>query len=218
MNNPRIHRIACLAATTLAAALLLFSLRLPLWHLKMEAPQYQDEEALRVRVYPSALAGDLREIKVLNQYIGVHIPDKLPQLHWLPIALVAAAGLGLAVNLLPSASRSRGLLATAILLCFILLASAVLAQKQMHQIGHNRDRHTILKGVPDFTPPLLGSVKVANFEISTGLGIGALVIAAGVALQFAGGFLARGEAATRSSSPKPATVSGDGHPITVPAL
>ncbi len=180
-----------MAAAAIAAALFLFSLKLPVWHLKMESPQYQKEEALRVRVYPGHMAGDLREIRVLNQYIGVHIPENLPQLRWLPIALVAAAAAGLAGSLAGRAFRSRALLASTVLVSLIMLGSAALAQKQMHDIGHHRDQHTILRGIHDFTPPLLGSVKVANFELTAGLGIGAVVIAGGIALQLGAAWMSR---------------------------
>jgi len=80
MNNGRRAKLISLALTLPAAGLLVLSLTLPLWHLRMEAPQYRDEEALKVAVYPHALRGDLNEIRVLNQYIGVHIPAQLPQL------------------------------------------------------------------------------------------------------------------------------------------
>ena len=80
--------------TTAAGALLLASLKQPLWQMRMEAPQYQNEEALKVRVYPQGMHGDLGEINVLNQYIGVHVPATLPQFNWLPGALIAAAVAG----------------------------------------------------------------------------------------------------------------------------
>ena len=51
-----------------------------------------------------------------------------------------------------------------------MLISAAMAQWQMHRIGHDRDPHAALKGVGNFTPPILGRVKVANFEITTGFG------------------------------------------------
>ena len=57
-----------------SAALLFASLKMPVWQMRLEAPQYKDEEALKVKVYPSALKGDLNELTVLNSYIGVHIP------------------------------------------------------------------------------------------------------------------------------------------------
>ena len=67
--------LALAVALVLAAAgLLLAGFRLPLWHLRMEAPQYRGEDALHVIVYPHTMRGDLQELAVLNQYIGVPVP------------------------------------------------------------------------------------------------------------------------------------------------
>jgi copper chaperone NosL len=187
MNKATLPRLAALAA----AGLLVGSLRLPVWHLKMEAPQYQGNEALKVRVYPGSMQGDLREISVLNKYIGVRIPEELPELRWLPVALLAGALLGLGALALPRAARPQGLFAVAGLLSLVMLASAGMAQAQMHRLGHDRNPHAALKGVPDFTPPILGRVKVANFEITTNLGSGAWLIGAGILLQLGAGMLVR---------------------------
>jgi copper chaperone NosL len=178
-------------AAIAAGALFVISLKLPVWHLKMEAPQYQDNEALRVRVYPGSMQGDLREITVLNKYIGVRIPEQLPELRWLPVALVSAAVLGVGALVLRGAARCRGCYAVAALLSLTLLVSAAMAQWQMHRIGHQRDPHAALKGVQNFTPPILGSVKVANFTITTGLGTGAFLIGAGILLEIGAGMLVR---------------------------
>src|SRR6185312_1386628 len=61
--------IFAVATALIAGGLLVASLRLPLWHMRMEAPQYKDQEALKVFVLPGSLHGDLNEIKVLNKYI-----------------------------------------------------------------------------------------------------------------------------------------------------
>jgi hypothetical protein len=157
----------------------------------MESPQYQGSEALRVRVYPGSMHGDLREIGVLNKYIGVRIPENLPQLRWLPVALLAAAALGVVAFALPRIVRRRALLITAAILSLVMLISAAMAQWQMRRIGHQRGPHPALKGVPNFTPPILGRVKVANFQITTGFGAGALLIAAGILLQAGAGIASR---------------------------
>lgn len=120
--------------------MLIASLKLPLWRMKMEAPQYRDEEALKVVVYPGSLRGDLGEIKVLNTYIGVHIPDELPQLKWLPAALIGAGALGLIAAFLPPGARRRALVVIPALLSVTLLIAAVQAQWQMYDIGTNAMR------------------------------------------------------------------------------
>lgn len=180
-----------LPLTLAAAVLLVASLKLPLWQMRMEAPQYRDQEALRVAVYPGALRGDLNEIRVLNQYIGVHIPDQLPQLAWLPAALLAAGALGLLAAFLPVAAGRGALIAIPTLLSVALLAGAIQAQCQMYNIGHRRDAKTKLAGVKDFTAPLIGRAKIAQFNVASGIGPGAWLIGGALALQLAAAWLNR---------------------------
>jgi hypothetical protein len=180
-----------LPLTLAAAVLLVASLKLPLWQMRMEAPQYRDQEALRVAVYPGALRGDLNEIRVLNQYIGVHIPDRLPQLAWLPAALLAAGALGLLAAFLPVATRRGALIGIPALLTMALLAGAIQAQCQMYNIGHRRDAKTKLAGVKDFTAPLIGRAKIAQFNVASGIGPGAWLIGGALALQLAAAWLNR---------------------------
>lgn len=178
-------RILPRALSAVAGVLLLTSLAMPLWQMKMEAPQYKDEDRLQVTIFPSRMAGDLDEIRVLNQYIGVHVPDQLPQLRWLPVALAAAAAMMLAAALLPRTFARKTALASMAIVLIALSASAGMAQWQMHQIGHDREQKTALVGVDNFTPPLLGQLKVANFQLKSQLGFGAYLLGAAVALQFA---------------------------------
>jgi hypothetical protein len=174
-----------------AGTLLAVSLKLPLWKMKMDAPQYKDEEALRVVVFPGALRGDIHEISVLNQYIGVHVPQELPQLEWLPKALLAAGALGLLASFLPTRFRKWSLILVPAALSVALVFAALQAKQQMHDIGHNRDQKTKLARVKDFTPPLFGKVKIFQFETESKLGLGAFLIGAAILLQFTGAFVNR---------------------------
>ncbi len=189
-------RIIGIASVVIAAGLLLASLAFPLWQMRMEAPQYRDEEALKIAVHPNALRGDLQELAVLNQYIGVHVPDKLPQFQWLPEALMAGAVLGMIAAFLPRIMRRRALIVVVVALISALGIAAVQAQIQMHQIGHDRDPHTAMLGVKNFTPPFLGSKKIAQFEVTSRFGIGAWLIGGALFLQLAAAGL----------SPKPKSV------------
>lgn len=157
----------------------------------MEAPQYQGREALKVVVLPGALRGDIHEIKTLNQYIGVSVPDTLPQSRWLPEMLCLMAALGVAAALLPLRLRRFASFGVGVLLAGTMLLAAGQAQVQMYRIGHDRNRHAALVGVPDFTPPLLGNHKLAQFELESRLGYGSFAIAGAVALYAAIGFAAR---------------------------
>jgi hypothetical protein len=189
MNKRRF--IFSIATALVASGLLVASLRLPLWHMRMEAPQYRDQEALKVVVLPGSLRGDLNEIKVLNKYIGVTIPDRLPQTEWLPAALCLGAALGMIGAFLPLRWRRFAAFGVAAALSATMLIAAGQAQLQMYRIGHDRNRHAALKGVADFTPPLLGNRKLAQFELESSFGPGAFTIMAAVALYAAIGFTSR---------------------------
>jgi copper chaperone NosL len=207
MNNGRTLRKLPIGLALAAATLLICSLRLPLWQLRMEAPQYRDEEALKVAVYPGNLRGDLNEITVLNQYIGVHIPSALPQLSWMPAALVLAGVAGMGGAFCRARQRRWGLTAVPVLLSVALLGAAVQAQRQMHDIGHKRDAKTKLVGVKDFSPPLLGSVRIAQFNVVSRFGLGAYLVGAALVMQGAAAWLSGGRKSICCSEQNTATGS-----------
>lgn len=169
----------------LAAVCLIVSLKLPLWQIRLEAPQYRGEEALRIAVHPNAMRGDLKELATLNQYIGVHVPATLPQFRWLPAALACGAMLCVLTGCFGRSLRSLTMPVVPAALAITLAVAAVQANLQMRQIGHHRDHKTILVGVQDFTPPFLGTAKIAQFQVSSRFGSGAWLIGLALALQSA---------------------------------
>ena len=168
-----------------AALLLAATLVLPLWSTRMEAPQYKGEEVLEVDVYAGRVRGDIDEIELLNQYVGVRLPLDTPELAaagwilgaFLMVALIAVA--------LPITARRRTALALSIAMAAVLLCGGALLQYRLYQMGHERTP-AVMEGVPDFTPPLLGSKDIANFTAHMSLGagswayLGALMLAAWV--------------------------------------
>jgi hypothetical protein len=147
-----------------AAALTAAALALPLWGFRMTAPQYPDE-ALSLRVTARAIEGDVKEIETLQKYAGIRFPDPLPELGWLRPALAGLALMLAAAGLVPGrAGRSCRIAAAAAVFVF-LLGSAALVQVRLHAVGHERDAHAPLRGVKDFTPPLIGPAKVGNFTV-----------------------------------------------------
>lgn len=156
-----------LAAVVLLAATLV----LPLWSTRMEAPQYRNEEALRVAVYAGRVKGDVSEIETLNQYVGVSLPLDTPELHATPWILGGLLVATLLVGFLPSRSRIPASLLLALAMLGAALAGGALLQYRLYEMGHVRTP-TILEGVPDFTPPILGSAKIANFTVHMSLGAG----------------------------------------------
>lgn len=180
--------------------MLVASLSLPIWNMRMEAPQYQGNEALKVSVYPGRMTGDLGEIANIQQYVGIRIPTTLPQLQWLPKIIVGAAVIGFIAAFLPMVVGRRALMATAAALCLAMVAAAGLAQWQMYKVGHERT-HSPLAGVPSFTAPVLGDLKFANFHIKSRLGWGSLLIGSAVLLQIAGARLSRKDSESNQDRP-----------------
>lgn len=154
-----------------ASVLLALALLLPLWSTRMEAPQYKDEEVLKVDVFAGRVAGDIHEIDLLNQYVGVHLPLDTPELKASPWILGGLLALSLLVLLLPVAKRRRAALVLCLLMAAVLLGGGALLQYRLYQMGHDRSP-TIMAGVPDFTPPILGTKKIANFWAHMSLGPG----------------------------------------------
>jgi hypothetical protein len=173
--------IYLLAAGATAAAL-----ALPLWGFAMSAPQYPDE-TLHLRVERSGIAGDVQEVETLQQYIGVRFPTDLPELFW------ASWAIGGMTVLLVGAALSGGgrigrvyrSLCAAIFVVF-LGASAAIVQARLYEVGHERDRNAPIRAVKDFTPPLVGPVKVGNFTVWSFPHLGAALLLAASALSIAG--------------------------------
>ena len=208
MNNRRATFLS-IAMAVIAAGLFVSALKFPIWQMRMESPQYRDEEAIRVAVFPGGLTGDIKEVETLNQYIGVRIPRELPQCGWLPTALILAALLGLFAASLPRIIRKWGLIAIPTVLATSLLFAAVQARQQMYDIGHHRNEKTPLRGVKDFTPPFFGKTKLFQFDVESSFGLGAYFIAGAIALQLGGAWVSRKnlKSCNRDEQPISGTVS-----------
>jgi hypothetical protein len=173
-------RVTYVVAAVLAAA----ALAVPLWGFAMSAPQYPDE-TLHLQVARTGIIGDVHEVSTLQQYIGVRFPTSLPELTWATRAIGA-----LVVLLLAAAFAGAGFLGrayritcAAVVLLF-LVASAVAVQARLYQVGHDRDPNAPIRAVHDFTPPLVGPVKVGNFTVWSFPHVGAVLLlgAAGLSI------------------------------------
>jgi hypothetical protein len=63
-----------------------------------------------------------------------------------------------------------------------LLLSAAAVQARLYTVGHDRDPHAPIRAVHDFTPPLIGPVKVGNFTVWSFPHLGALMLLGAAAL------------------------------------
>jgi len=175
-------RVLYVAAAALTAAALL----LPLWGFAMSAPQYPDE-TLHLRVDSTGIGGDVHEVETLQQYIGVRFPTELPELWWATRAIGALVALLLlaAFTRASGAGRAYRALCAAAVLMFLALA-AVAVQMRLYRVGHDRDPNAPIRAVHDFTPPLVGPVKVGNFTVWSFPHVGAVMLMTAAGLSVAG--------------------------------
>ncbi|HEY7956636.1 MAG TPA: hypothetical protein VII38_15130 [Polyangia bacterium] len=159
-RGERLARGLCLAA----GALVLLGSLLPLWECTLRARQYPDEP-IRVVLYAGGLGGDLDELGHLNQYIGVHLPASMPELHAIRIFLVVMGGALLLAGLFSGRAGRFARRGAALVLGLGLAGVIFVGQKRLYQIGHDRYAHAPIVGVPDFTPPVLGPAQVGNFHV-----------------------------------------------------
>jgi hypothetical protein len=169
-----------------AAVLVAFAAWLPYWGFLMSAPQYPDE-SLALHVSHRGIQGDVQEVETLQQYIGVRFPERLPELEWLPGAMMALAAL-LALAGFAGAGLAGVVLRWAGVVVFLalLVVSAATVQRRLYDVGHNRDRSAPITAVKDFTPRLFGPTKVGNFTVWSFPHIGGMALLAAMALAMAG--------------------------------
>ncbi len=154
-------------ALVLAAALLVIPTYLfPLWNLTMFAPQYGD--GLRLDIYSYKLQGgnggqDLKEINLLNHYIGMHDLEAADfrEFQWMPFVLGALALVFLRACVM---GRVRDVLDSLVLFSWFGLFALWSFVYKMYSYGHHLAPGAPVR-VPPFTPPLLGGQKLANFEV-----------------------------------------------------
>ncbi len=154
------------ALMLVAAACLIVTFFLPLWNLTMFAPQYPD--GLRLDIYSHALVGarggqDLREINVLNHYIGMHplAEQDFMEFKWMPFVI---GGIALLILRAVVHGTIAALVdSTVVYLYFGAFALWSFGYK-LYQYGHDLAPGAPVKVVP-FTPPLFGYERIANFEV-----------------------------------------------------
>ena len=154
-------------ALALAAALLVLPTYVfPLWNLTMFAPQYQG--GLRLDIYSYKLQGgnggqDLKEINLLNHYIGMHdlaVAD-FREFQWMPFVLGALALVFLRAAVM---GRVLDLVDSLVLFSWFGLFSLWSFAYKMYSYGHDLMPGAPVKVAP-FTPPILGGQQIANFEV-----------------------------------------------------
>lgn len=171
-HRHRVRYVAPGVALMLARVLLIVSLFLPYWHLKLNAPQYPD--GLFITAYINTLTGDVAEIDGLNHYIGMRPLGEAAQFEktvgiWAMIALVLLVEGAMYIH-----SRwALVLVLPAMVFPFFFLGDLYF---WMNHFGQNLDPTAPLSGaIKPFTPPILGVGKVGQFETIASMGWGLIL-------------------------------------------
>jgi hypothetical protein len=162
----------------LAALLLVVTFVFPLYTMTMFAPQYQ--EGLRLGIYSWKLEGgnsgqDIREINVLNHYIGMRdlVTDDFTEFKWMPfvIGVIGLLFLRAAVH-----GHMANLVDVTVLYVYFGLFSLWSFAYKMWSYGHSLDPTAAVQ-VDPFMPPLFGYKQLANFEVYSYPGLGSYAVA-----------------------------------------
>ena len=169
-------------ACVLAAGCFTAAAALPLWEMKLLAPQYP--AGLEITAYGTRMVGDLSEVNSLNHYIGAMViePESIPELVLFPYALGAIIGALLFASVVRCPPALRFLLSIAVWSFPVLLL--VDLQWWLYRFGHELDEDAPMRAlVPEgFTPWVLGHTHVVNFDTHTAVAIGFWMMVAGAAI------------------------------------
>ena len=169
-----------------AAALMLVGLFfLPIWHIKLVAPQYPEGLGMQIRI--NTIVGDtendLQNINGLNHYIGMRAiePDAIPELRFMPwiVGVLVVTGLAAAAW-----GRRQALFAWAATFVVVAIAGLVDFWKWGYEYGHNLDPETAIIKIPgmSYQPPVIGTKQLLNFTATSWPSSGGwLAVAAGLA-------------------------------------
>jgi len=168
-----------------AAALVWLASDLPLWTMTMRAPQYP--KGLQLKAYGTGVTGDLKELNILNHYIGMKPLDPKPELET-KVFPIAIAGL---IVLCLASPLHRWLRRLAVTMA-VAMPLGILADLQywLYTYGHSLDPKAPIR-LPPFTPLVLGTSKMGNFESTALISTGVLCLIGAAVVLIAGGRLAR---------------------------
>ena len=177
-------RVILGVAALAAAALVALSSQLPLWSMKLEAPQYR--HGLHLHAYGTGMTGDLRELNILNHYIGMP-PIEAPEFETAIFPYGIAVLIGLC--LLSPFHRYLRRLAVAGTFATPLIILADL-QYRLYEFGHSLDPKAPIRPKP-FTPLVIGESEMGNFETHGMVSWGVVCLVAAALVLLIGGRISR---------------------------
>lgn len=135
------------------------SLFQPWWWIKLYAPQYP--KGLRMEIALSGVTGDVKEVDILNHYIGMDAMEKAAaverQLAGYGVAFLAIAIV--VVALLAGKKLGKLLAVIGFSFPFAFLADSYY---WMYRFGHTLNPEAPIR-LPPFTPQLFGNGKIGQF-------------------------------------------------------
>jgi copper chaperone NosL len=157
---------------------------LPLWRVRLFAPQYKD--GLGMLIYAGRITSekpyDLQNINGLNHYVGMKRiePEAIPELKFMPflIGFMLIGGLGALL------SGKRGLvLGWVAALALLGLLGLADFWRWEYDYGHNLDPSAAIK-VPGmaYQPPLIGQKQLLNFTAVSWPDVGGILAGASFVL------------------------------------
>lgn len=166
------------ACFVLAGLLPLVNFLMPLWGIRLYAPQYP--EGISMYIWINRISGQVDLVNGLNHYIGMKPidPSGIPELRWMPIALVT---MSLWAWLVAAAANRLLALVWTSAYCLLGLVGLVDFYLWGYDYGHNLDPTAPIK-IPGMTyqPPLIGTKNLLNFTAVSYPHVGgvALILAA----------------------------------------
>jgi copper chaperone NosL len=162
----RERRLILLAAVVLLPVF--FLPVLPIWHMRMVAPQYR--EGLNLHIYTNAIRGDVDKINILNHYVGMKAitASDFAEFGYMPQLLTL-----LGVVALIAALAGRRWVAIAGWLVFTAFAAVMFTDyvRWLYRYGHDLDPRAAIK-LQAFMPPIVGYQRMANFQVWSFPGLG----------------------------------------------
>ena len=134
---------------------------LPIWTMRMHAPQYP--EGLTLTIYTNTIKGDVDKINTLNHYVGMKAitASDFAEFTYLPQLLTLFG-----VMALLAAVFNRRWLAGLGWLVFTGFAVYMFRDYVMWlwRYGHDLNPHAAIR-LESFMPPVIGYAKMANFRV-----------------------------------------------------
>jgi copper chaperone NosL len=156
----------------IASAALIPTIFMPTWRITLRAPQYPN--GLTMAIYPNTVEGDLREVNLLNHYIGMHSiePSEFPEFRFIPFFILRFLGLSLL-----AAMTGRMAIAALGYLDFVVFGAVMLftLQHWLSEFGQNLDPTAPLKLAP-FAAKFLGQTRVGQFSVQSWPAAGAIMM------------------------------------------